>query len=97
MTTTVLDRVPVDEISERAAGLRPGRTVLRLLLGVLTLAGWVAAKVFMAFWKGFTHAWAAVAVGWEAAHGPSRARQIATLAARVEWLSAENRRLGGSG
>jgi hypothetical protein len=95
MTTSALDRVPVERISERAQQARPGRTVLTVIAGALFGVGWLVAKAFGVLWLAFTWSWAAVGVGWEAAHGPSRAQQIATLTAQVEHLSTEVRRLGG--
>ena len=96
MTTTVLDRVPVDAITERARQARPGRTLLTLIAGVLFGAGWLAAKAFAVVWLAGTWSWTAVGVGWQSAHGPSRGQQIASLSAEVERLTAEVRRLGGA-
>jgi hypothetical protein len=96
-TTAILDRVPVDAISERAQSVRPGRSLLTLVAAVLFGIGWVVAKVAAVAWLCVTWSWAATATGWEAAHGPTRGQQIAALTARVEALAAENRRLGGSG
>lgn len=97
MTTTLLDRVPLDEISTRARDIRPGRTLLTVIGGVIFGAFWLAAKAWMVAWRALTWCWAAGSLGWEAAHGPSRGQQIATLTAQVEHLLAENGRLGGSG
>ena len=95
MTTTVLDRVPVDEISERARKVRPGTALMRLVTGILFGIGWVLAKIFAVAWTAFTWTWAAVAEGWEAAHGPSRGKQIDALTAQVAEQAAQLRRLGG--
>jgi len=95
MTTELLDRVPVDRITEQARQVKPGRTVLTLIAGVLFGLGWVTAKVFAAIWFAFTWCWAAVGVGWQAAHGPSRSQQIAVLMGQIEDLSAQVHRLGG--
>jgi hypothetical protein len=95
VTTSVLDRVPVDQITERARQVRPGRTVLTVIAGALFGLGWVVAKVFGVLWLAFTWSWAAVGVGWEAAHGPSRGQQIATLTAQLDHYRAEATRLNG--
>ena len=95
MTTELLDRVPVDRITEQAREVRPGRTILTLIAGLLFGLGWVLAKVFAVLWLCFTWSWAAVRVGWQSGHGPSRAQQIAALMGQVEHLSAEVHRLGG--
>ena len=97
MTTTMLGQVPAGRISERAQQVKPGRTALNAVLGVFTVLGWLAGKVFTVLWVAFTHAWAAVAYGWEAARGPSRGQQIAALTAEVQRLSDEVRRFGGPG
>ena len=95
MTTTLLDRVPVDEITARAREVKPGRTVLTLIAAVLFGMGWVAARVFAVLWLAFTWSWAAVSVGWAAAHGPSRAQQIAALTAEVAELRTQLGRFSG--
>lgn len=60
----VLDRVPVDRITDQARQVHPVRTLLTVLAGLLYGLGWVVAKTFMALW--FAGAWCAVAVkvGW---------------------------------
>lgn len=56
----VLDRVPVDEITEQARQVHLGRVVLTVLAAVLFSVGWLAGAVFMALaWSG-----TAVKVGW---------------------------------
>ena len=95
MTSTALERVPFEQIGERARHARPGRTLATVLAGVLFSIGWLAAKAFSVAWLAFTWCWAAVSVGWEAAHGPSRSQQIASLTAEVEGLREAVTRLGG--
>lgn len=95
MTTTVLDRVPVDRITEQARQARPGRTLLTLIAGALFGLGWLAAKAFAVIWLASTWSWTAVGVGWQAAHGPSRGQQIAALTAEVSALRDQVKRLGG--
>lgn len=95
MTASVLDRVPVDRITERARQARPGRTLLTLIAGALIGIGWLAAKVLAVVWLALGWSWTAVGVGWEAAHGPSRGQQIAALSAEVQALRDQVKRLGG--
>lgn len=94
MTTSVLDRIPLDEITEQAREVKPGRALLTVVAGVLFGLGWIVAKVFGVAWLGFTWSWVAVREGWRAAHGPSRSTRIAQLEAQVEALTTELRRLG---
>ncbi len=77
MTTSVLDRVPVDAITEQARQVKFWRTALTVIAGVLFGAGWLTAKGFGVLW--LASAWCAVAVreGWREGrgtvkHGPSR-------------------------
>jgi hypothetical protein len=65
--TTVLDRVPVERISERARTASPGRVVLTVIAAVLFGLGWVTYKALAGVW--FVIAWcgAAVAEGWQSA------------------------------
>jgi hypothetical protein len=95
MTTTLAERIPLDEIDARAREVRPGRTVLTLIAGALFGAGWVAAKAFAVAWLALTWSWAAVGVGWQAGHGPSRAQQRAGLEAEILRLRAELSRFSG--
>ena len=76
--TAVLDRVPLESITEQARQVRFRRTVLTVIAGVLFGAGWLVAKAFGVLW--LAAAWSAVAVreGWRegrgtvVSHGPSR-------------------------
>lgn len=68
---TVLDRVPMDAISDRAAAVHPGKVVLSwltaaatALAGVLYLLGWVPAKLLRGAWLALVFAGASVAEGW---------------------------------
>jgi len=65
MTTSLLDRVPVDAISDEAQKVRWGRLLLTLLVGLFWLIGWAAGKVFL----GLAFCGAAVKIGWREAHG----------------------------
>lgn len=95
MTTTWLDRVPVDQITAQARAVRPGRTVLTVIAGALFGLGWVVAKVFAVAWLCVTWSWAAVGVGWAAGHGPSRGQRLAGQAAEIDRLRAELSRFSG--
>lgn len=56
----VLDRVPVDDITEQARQVHFGRVLLTVLAAVFFAIGWLAGAVFMAIaWCG-----TAVKVGW---------------------------------
>ena len=56
----VLDRVPVDEITERAQQVHFGRVLLTVFAALFYAIGWLAGAVFMALaWSG-----TAVKVGW---------------------------------
>lgn len=63
---SVLDRVPVDEITIEARQVRFGRTVLTLIGFVFFALGWVASNGWLAV------CWCAVAVrtGWREAQRP---------------------------
>ena len=95
MTTTLLDRIPLDEITEQAQQVRPGRTALTLIAAVLYGLGWITARVFAAGW--LAAVWSAVAVreGWRASHGPSRKTRIADLEATVEQQKIALSRFSG--
>lgn len=66
----VLDRIPVDRITDEAREVRFGYTVLTVLAGILFGLGWLVAKGFGALW--FVLAWCgtAVKVGWKSARPP---------------------------
>lgn len=62
---------------------------------VLFGVGWLVAKSWRAAFFTLAWAWAAVRVGFEAAHGPTRGQQIAGYQAELDRLRKENARLGG--
>ena len=95
MTTSVLDRVPLDEISGQVREIRPARTVLTVVAGVLFGLGWLAARAFAVLWLAGAWSFVAVREGWRASHGPSRAAQMAALKAQNEELQAIVSRFGG--
>ena len=75
MTTTLLDRVPLDQITEQARAARPGRVALTILAGILFGAAWVTAKALGVAWLGMSWCFTAMRLGWREARGnqPSRA------------------------
>jgi hypothetical protein len=90
--TALIDRIDVDDITEQATQVRPGRAVLTLVAAVLFGLGWVTSRAFALLWLVFAWSWTAVRVGWEAEHGPSRGRQITSLTAeRDHWREAAKR------
>ena len=60
MAVTLLDRIPVDDITAQAREVHFGRVLLTVIAAVFWSIGWVTAKAFLAV------AWCAVAVrqGW---------------------------------
>ena len=95
MTTSVLDRVPLDDIAAQAREAHPGRVLLTVIAGLLFGLGWVVAKVFAVAWLAAAWSFLAVREGWRSAHGPSRSQQMSRLLAEVERLRAENSRFSG--
>lgn len=57
--------VPLERISTEARELKPARTVLMLLGGLLFGLGWVVARICRAAWSGLAWSVAAVRVGWQ--------------------------------
>ena len=66
---TVIDRVPVGDITAEARAVPLGKMLLTLIAAILFGVGWVVAKVFMG--AGFVLAWCAAAIklGWRQARG----------------------------
>lgn len=64
--TTVLDRVPVDDITTQAREVRFGLTVLTLLAAMFYGLGWVLGKA----WLGVAWAGVAVRTGWRESRVP---------------------------
>ena len=60
MAATLLERIPVEEISAQARQARPARAVLTVIAAVFFGLGWLAGRSVLAV------SWAAVAVreGW---------------------------------
>jgi hypothetical protein len=64
--TAITQRVPLDQIGERAAAASPGRAALTVIVMVLFGAGWLAARILGAAWAGLAWSAAAAAEGWAA-------------------------------
>jgi hypothetical protein len=95
VTTTWLDKVPVDTITTQAREVHPGRTALTLVAAALFGLGWVTARVFAVLWLAATWSTVAVREGWRASHGPSRKTRIEALEAERKELRTRLARLGG--
>ncbi len=82
MTSTILNRVPVERITAQARQVHAGRTLLTLLAGAFFLAGWVAFRVAALAWLAL--AWCAVATreGWREARKAEAARKVSRGSAR---------------
>ncbi len=66
---TVLDRVPLDDITAQARQVRLGHVLLTLLAGFFYVIGWTVGRLFLGVvWCGV-----AVRTGWKAgrASGPA--------------------------
>lgn len=61
----VLDRVPVDQIMAEAREVQPGRTLLKLFLGIFVVIGWLVGKASV----GVSLVVSAIRVGWHAGRG----------------------------
>lgn len=70
MTTSLLERVPVDEITAQAREIRFGYTILTFLAAIFYALGWITAKVFTALWLALTWSWTAIRIGWQEARMP---------------------------
>ena len=87
--------IPVDEISQRAREIRPGRTALLLAAAPLFLLGFVLAKTFTVGWRSGRWVAAAFMVGWARAAGPSRSAQIIQLKATIKAQEIQLSRFSG--
>ena len=85
-TTAILDRVPVDRISERAREVRPAPVLLQLIGGFFWLLGFLTAKLFAGLWVIATWTFSAMSTGWTDALGPSKRAQILLLEQEVAEL-----------
>ena len=87
--------MPVDEITEQAKTVKPGRAVLTVVAAVLFGIGWIVARIFAVLWLAFMWSSVAIREGWRASHGPSRAQQIETLQDQITQLKVELGRFVG--
>jgi hypothetical protein len=69
--TALLERVPIDRITDEARDIQFWRTVLKVIAAVLYGIGWVAAKTLGFIWLGLCWAGAAVKLGWIEARKPA--------------------------
>ena len=95
MTTTTLDKIPVDAITAQAKQVRFWRTVLTVIAAALYGAGWVTARVFAVAWLAASWCWVAVREGWRASRGPSRAARLSAQEAQIHDLRTQLGRFGG--
>lgn len=75
MTTALLDGVRVDQITQQAREITPGRTVLSWIAAVLFAVGWITYKVFAVLWLAGAWTFVAARQGYRAAkvsRGPGR-------------------------
>lgn len=70
----LLERVPLDRITTEAKQVRPGRTFLLAVAGLLYAVGWVTAKAFGLMWLAAAWTGTAVKVGWSDARKPKLPR-----------------------
>jgi hypothetical protein len=75
MATRLLERVPMQRISEQAQPVHLGRLLLTVLVGVLYVLGWLAAKTVIGL--GVMLGWtvAAARTGWQDAYQASADRR----------------------
>jgi uncharacterized membrane protein YedE/YeeE len=78
MTSTPLDRVPLDRISQRAHAARPGRAVLAVIAGLLFGLGWLAYKTCAVAWLALAWCGSAVIEGWQSARVAGAAQRART-------------------
>lgn len=71
MAINLVQRVPVERISERAKKVRFWRTIATVLAGLLWGLGWLAARGCAAAWLAVTWAVVAVQTGWQDARRPA--------------------------
>jgi hypothetical protein len=69
VTASIIERVPLDRITEQARRVRFWRTVLAVVAGVLYGAGWLTAKACGLVWLAVVWSVTAVRVGWQEGRG----------------------------
>lgn len=75
MAASLLERIPLDEISVQARQARPGRAALTVIAAVLFGLGWLAAKVLTGLWLALVWSAVAVKVGWQAGRAGTGSRR----------------------
>ena len=93
--TTLTERIPLDDITEQAQQVKPGRAALTVIAAVLFGLGWVMARVFSVLWLAAMWSGVAVREGWRASRGPSRSQRLASQSAQIAELETRLRRSGG--
>jgi hypothetical protein len=92
-----LHRVPVETITADARQARPGRALAALIGAVFIAIGWVAGKAAIVIFMAVSYTLSSAKYGWRSARGTLNRPTYEQLYARVEALTAENARLGGTG
>lgn len=75
MTTMLLDRSDLDEITRQAREVHPARTILTWIASILFGIGWLAYKTVAALWLAGAWMFVATRAGWRKAktdHGAGR-------------------------
>lgn len=94
--TELLERVPVDDITETAHRITPGRTVAALAGGLFFLIGWLSAFIIGGLWFCCKWVFSAALVGWKTArHEEMIQPDIIAVLRENEQLRAAVQRLGG--
>lgn len=69
---SILDRVPVDRITNEAREIHFGRFLLTVIGGLFFALGWIVAKTFTVLWLAMTWSWTAIKVGWQEGRNSAR-------------------------
>ena len=89
----MLDRVPVDAITEQARAAKPGRVLLTVVAGVLFWSAWAVAKGLGALWLAVSWCFTAARLGWREARGNQPSRS--SLREENDRLRQQLQRMGG--
>jgi hypothetical protein len=78
VTTDLLERVPVDSITEQARQVKFWRSVATVIAAILFGAGWLVAKAFGVTWFALVWCGCAVREGWRDGRGvkPGQPSQV---------------------
>lgn len=84
MSASLLERIPVEEISVQAREADPGRVALSVIAGILIGAGWLVSRTLSVAW--IAAAWMVVAVreGWRDGRSPEWAAHVARRQAEAQ-------------